>query len=75
MEAHSELWGEKRVSLKPPMDVPAIAWSHEAHSPRSYREKELALTKHEIGKRLLIRRLVTASGHMKEGLRSQRIHN
>jgi hypothetical protein len=38
VEARSELWGEKRVSLKPPMDVPAIAWSHEAHSPRSYHE-------------------------------------
>jgi hypothetical protein len=40
VEARSELWGEKRVSLKPPMDAPAIMWSHEAHSPRSYREME-----------------------------------
>jgi hypothetical protein len=29
MEARSELRGEKQVSLKPPMDVPTIAWSHE----------------------------------------------
>jgi hypothetical protein len=29
MEAHSKLQGEKRVSLKPPMEAPAIAWSHE----------------------------------------------
>jgi hypothetical protein len=29
MEAHSELRGEKWVSLKLPMDAPAIVWSHE----------------------------------------------
>jgi hypothetical protein len=49
MEARSELWGEKWVSLKPPMDMPAIAWSREVHSPRSYREMELALTRPRSG--------------------------
>jgi hypothetical protein len=29
VEAHSELQGKKRVFLKPPMDSPAIMWSHE----------------------------------------------
>ena len=38
MEARSELRGEKRVSLKSPMDAPAITWSCEVHSPRSYCE-------------------------------------
>ena len=32
VEACNELRGEKRVSLKPPIDALAIAWSHEAHS-------------------------------------------
>jgi hypothetical protein len=29
VEACSELQGEKRVVLKPPIDPPAIMWSHE----------------------------------------------
>jgi len=29
VEAHSELWGKKKVALKLNMDMPAIAWSHE----------------------------------------------
>jgi hypothetical protein len=29
MEARSELWGENKFGLKPPLDVPTIAWSHE----------------------------------------------
>jgi hypothetical protein len=45
MEDRSELWGEMQVSLKPLMDAPKIAWSHEAQSSRSYREIELALTR------------------------------
>jgi hypothetical protein len=47
VELYSELWREKRVSLKLPMDTPAIAWSREAHHPRSYRrkQKELALAR------------------------------
>jgi hypothetical protein len=49
VEACSELWGEKRVSLKPPMDAPTISWSREVHSLRSYHEKELALTKQSSG--------------------------
>jgi hypothetical protein len=49
VEARSELRGEKWVSLKLPMDAPAIAWSREVHNPRSYREKELALTRHKSG--------------------------
>jgi hypothetical protein len=67
VEARSELRGEKWVSLKPPMDVPAIAWSHEAHSPRSYREMEPVLTRQKSGSTFLDRRLVTVDGHVKEG--------
>jgi hypothetical protein len=67
MEARSELWGEKRVSLKPPMDVPTITWSHEAHSPRSYHEMEPMLTRQKSGSAFLDRRLVTADDHVREG--------
>jgi hypothetical protein len=49
MEACSGLRGEKWVSLKPPMDAPAIMWSCESHNPRSYHKKELALTKMRSG--------------------------
>jgi hypothetical protein len=49
MESRSELQGKKWVALKMPMDAPAIAWSREVHSPRSYREIELALTKPRSG--------------------------
>jgi hypothetical protein len=30
MEICSELWGKKRVSIKPPLATPTIAWSHES---------------------------------------------
>jgi hypothetical protein len=49
VEARSELRGEKRVSLKPPINVPAIVWSREIHSPWSYHEKELVLAKQSSG--------------------------
>jgi hypothetical protein len=49
VEACNELWGKKWVSLKPPMDAPAIMWSHEAHSPMSYCEKKLVLNKWRSG--------------------------
>jgi hypothetical protein len=49
MEARSELWGEKWVALKPPMDAPAFAWSCEVYIPRSYHEKDVALTKPRSG--------------------------
>jgi hypothetical protein len=62
MEARSE-----RVSLKPPMDGPTIAWSHEAHIPRSYHETKPTLTRHKLGSAFLDRCLVTADGHMKKG--------
>jgi len=29
MEAHSKLRDENHFGLKPPLDTPAIAWSHE----------------------------------------------
>jgi hypothetical protein len=48
MEALGELQGEKWVVLKPPIDPPTIAWSREVHNPRSYREKELALTRQNL---------------------------
>jgi hypothetical protein len=66
VEARGELRGEKKFPSKPPLDVPAIAWSHEAHSPRSYREMEPALTRQKSGS-LLNKRLVTIGGHVKEG--------
>jgi hypothetical protein len=49
VEAHSELQGEKWVSLKTPMDVPAITWSREFHSPRSYQEMEVVLARPRSG--------------------------
>jgi hypothetical protein len=49
MEARSEFCGEKQVSLKPPMDVPIIIWSCEFHSPRSYHETVLELTRVRSG--------------------------
>ena len=67
VEARSELWGENRVSLNFPMDAPSITWSHEVHSPSSYCENKLALTKPRSGSIFLNRNLVTANGHMKEG--------
>jgi hypothetical protein len=49
VEACSELQGKKWVSLKPPMDALKITWSREVHSPRSYRENDLALTRPRSG--------------------------
>jgi hypothetical protein len=67
VEDRSELRGEKWVALKPPMDAPAIVWSHEADSPRSYREMESVLTRQKSGNAFLNKRLVTVGGHGKEG--------
>jgi hypothetical protein len=46
MEICSELWGEKKVSIKPPLAKPAIAWSHESISQGHINEilrKEIVL--------------------------------
>jgi hypothetical protein len=67
VEARSELRGKKRVALKPPMDAPAIVWSHEVDSPRSYREMEPVLTRQKSGTAFLNKRSVTVGGHAKEG--------
>jgi hypothetical protein len=67
VEARSELRGKKRVALKPPMGAPSIAWSHEVHSPMSYREKKIALTRLRSGSAFQIGDWVTANGHVKEG--------
>jgi hypothetical protein len=46
VELCSELWGEKRISLKPPLAMSAIMWSHEiiaqGHINKRLR-KEIAL--------------------------------
>jgi hypothetical protein len=68
VEACSELRGEKRVSLKPPMDArPQLHGHMKLIAQGSYHEMEPTLTRQEIGKHLLNKRLVTASGHTKEG--------
>jgi hypothetical protein len=67
VEALSGLWGEKWVALKLPMDAPTIMWSHEAHSPRSYCEMELALTRQKLGSAFLDRHFVTTDDHVREG--------
>jgi hypothetical protein len=67
VEDRSELRGEKWFALKPSMDAPTIAWSHESHSPRSYRETKSAFTRQKSGRAFLDRGLVTTDEHMREG--------
>jgi hypothetical protein len=46
VELCSELWGEKWISLKPPLVAPTITWSHESIAQGHISEilrKELAL--------------------------------